>query len=200
MYTFTLQSLLIKTAPLLVCTKECEAVLAAYLYPTDAHETPWFYARSAFTACARMGIGAVGAGIRAVWRYRRYYRRLKVHQQRFFSDVAKHQPYIYIYTIATAADKQRRGYARALMDHINAYADRMGYWIYLESTTLESKRFYEKAGFGVFASVAIDADAKIDGQSDVGEGKLAVTIMTRKPSSSSMIAAAAAAADTMIPQ
>ncbi|KAG9221432.1 hypothetical protein CCMSSC00406_0008312 [Pleurotus cornucopiae] len=63
----------------------------------------------------------------------------------------------YIELLGTDPTHQHKGYAAALLEHIFAQADQEGKIVALTTHSMSNVKFYEKSGFKVVDSVAIEA-------------------------------------------
>lgn len=63
-----------------------------------------------------------------------------------------------VHALATDPDHQRRGAGAALLEQVNAIADREGWPIYLTSTET-GRKLYERSGFQAIREVVIDLEA-----------------------------------------
>jgi ribosomal protein S18 acetylase RimI-like enzyme len=67
------------------------------------------------------------------------------YQYEYLAD--QQHPFIVLYTVGVRPENQRQGYGRFLITRLQEYAQQKQADVYLEATTADSVRLYERLGF-----------------------------------------------------
>ncbi|KAK9862794.1 hypothetical protein WJX84_001440 [Apatococcus fuscideae] len=128
-----------KSEERLVSTPGQQAVAVWSIFPTDHQVTTWeilrhgglfsmLYAVPVLKWAAIIGLG----------------QELDARKKVFAKE---HGPFLYMFAIACLPAEQGKGLGSSLMKSVTSRADELGLWAYLEATTEDSKRLYERHGF-----------------------------------------------------